>query len=138
MRQTPTGSPAAPVGGEAPIRVLIVEDHPAFSKAIRALLEGEDGIIVLGDVRTGFEGISHPLLDDADAVLIDVGLPDMSGIDATEQLLLRNPALCVVVMSGSGYDQTPRDALACGAAAYLQKGCLQDELVQTILSAARA
>jgi two-component system invasion response regulator UvrY len=132
--------PRAPVSpGDGPIAVLIVEDHPALSIAIRALLESHhDEVIVLDDVHTADEALTHPLLDAADAVLIDVGLPDMSGLRATEQLLAGHPGLRVVVMSGSGYDRTRQDSLDCGASAYVEKGCLTDELVHTLVDVCRA
>jgi DNA-binding NarL/FixJ family response regulator len=118
-----------------PIRVLIVEDHPGLRLVLRALLETDERLIVIDDVGTGTSALQHPLLDDVDVALVDIGLPDMAGTDATRKLRQLNPVLRVLVMSGSGFQSASTDALAAGADAYLEKGALHDDLLEAIVAA---
>jgi DNA-binding NarL/FixJ family response regulator len=125
-----------PSGSGDPIRVLIVEDHPGFRTVLRALLESDERLIVIDDVGSAGEALEHPSLDDVDVALVDVGLPGANGIEATKRLRQLNPALRVLIMSGSGFDRAADDALAAGADAYLEKGALHDDLIDAIVDAA--
>ena len=118
-----------------PIRVLLVEDHPGFRLVLRALLESDERLIVLDDLGSAGAALAHPLLDDVDVALVDIGLPGMSGIEATKRLRILNPHLRVLIMSGSGFDHASDDALAAGADAYLEKGALHRDLIDAIVDA---
>ena len=118
-----------------PIRVLIVEDHPGFRMVLRALLESDERLIVLGDVGSAGEALEHELLDDVDVALVDIGLPGANGLEATKRLRQLNPAVRVLIMSGSGFDRAADDALDAGAVAYLEKGALHEELIDAIVAA---
>jgi len=118
-----------------PIRVLLVEDHRGFRLVLRALLESDERLVVIDDVGSAGEALSHPLLDDVDVALVDIGLPGTSGIDATKRLRILNPHLRVLIMSGSGFDRASDDALAAGADAYLEKGALHQDLIDAIVDA---
>jgi DNA-binding NarL/FixJ family response regulator len=118
-----------------PIRVLLVEDHPGFRPVLRALLESDERLIVLDDLGSAGAALAHPLLDDVDVALVDLGLPGMSGIEATKRLRILNPHLRVLIMSGSGFDRASDDALAAGADAYLEKGALHKDLIDAIVDA---
>jgi DNA-binding NarL/FixJ family response regulator len=116
-----------------PIRVLLVEDHAGFRLVLRALLESDERLIVIGDVGSADEACAHPLLDDVDVALVDIGLPGTNGIEATKQLRRRNSAIRVLIMSGSGFDRAADDALAAGAERYLEKGGLHEDLIEAIV-----
>jgi DNA-binding NarL/FixJ family response regulator len=118
-----------------PIRVVIVEDHPGFRLVLRALLESDERLIVLDDLGSAGAALAHPLLDDVDVALVDIGLPGMSGIEATKRLRILNPHLRVLIMSGSGFDRASDDALAAGADAYLEKGAIHRDLIDAIVDA---
>jgi DNA-binding NarL/FixJ family response regulator len=118
-----------------PIRVLLVEDHPGFRLVLRALLESDERLIVIGDVGSADEALDHPLLADIDVALVDIGLPGTSGIEATKRLRELNSSLRVLIMSGSGFDRASDDALAAGADAYLEKGGLHHDLIDAIVKA---
>jgi DNA-binding NarL/FixJ family response regulator len=120
-----------------PIRVLIVEDHPGFRMVLRALLESDERLIVIGDVGSAGEALEHELLDDVDVALVDIGLPGANGIEATKRLRQLNPDLRVLIMSGSGFDRASDAALAAGAVAYLEKGALHEDLIDAIVDAAK-
>jgi len=115
--------------------VLLVEDHRGFRLVLRALLESDERLVVIDDVGSAGEALSHPLLDDVDVALVDIGLPGTSGIDATKRLRILNPHLRVLIMSGSGFDRASDDALAAGADAYLEKGALHQDLIDAIVDA---
>jgi DNA-binding NarL/FixJ family response regulator len=117
--------------------VLIVEDDPVFSYVLQVLLESAAELHVVGNVGTVAEAVEHPSLDTVDVVLIDVGLPGGDGLEGTRRLREFDPSLQVVVMSGSGFDLVATDALAAGAAAYLEKGDLHETLVATLISVGR-
>jgi DNA-binding NarL/FixJ family response regulator len=120
-------------GSGDPIRVLLVEDHAGFRLVLRALLESDERLIVIADVGSASEACAHPLLDDIDVALVDIGLPGTSGIEATRLLRERNSALRIVIMSGSGFGRASDEALAAGADRYLEKGGLHQELIETIV-----
>lgn len=118
-----------------PVRVLLVEDHPGFRFVLRALLEADDRLILIGDVGSSREALEHPFLDDADVALVDIGLPGTDGLETMRGLRERNPALRVLIMSGSGATGTAERALAAGADAYVEKGGLHHDLIETIVDA---
>jgi two-component system response regulator DevR len=118
-----------------PVRVLLVEDHPGFRLVLRALLEADERLIVIGDVGSAAEACAHPLLDHVDVALVDVGLPGTNGIQATKELRRRNSGIRVLIMSGSGFDRASEDALAAGADQYLEKGALHADLIEAIVAA---
>jgi two-component system NarL family response regulator len=120
----------------SPVRVLVVEDHPALALALRELLERDDRLIVLDLVGTGADLLSHPHLCDADVILTDVHLPDFDGRTLPRELRMRNCDARVVVMSGSGDEKTAGEALASGADAFLDKGALHGEIGDGIVAVA--
>ena len=115
--------------------MLLVEDHPGFRLVLRALLEADERLIVIDDVGSADEACEHPLLEDVDVALVDVGLPGTNGIEATKRLRERNSQLRVLIMSGSGFDRASDDAIAAGADQYLEKGALHHDLVEAIVGA---
>ena len=116
-----------------PIRVLLVEDHPGFRLVLRALLESDERLIVIDDVGSAAEACEHPMLEQIDVALVDVGLPGTNGIEATKRLRQLNSGIRVLIMSGSGFDRASDDALAAGADRYLEKGALHDDLIEAIV-----
>src|SRR3954447_17362236 len=124
---------ASPSGDS--IRVLLVEDHPGFRLVLRALLEADDRLIVIGDVGSADEAYEHPLLEHVDVAVVDIGLPGTTGIEATRRLRSLNSAPRVLIMSGSGLDRASDDALAAGADAYLEKGGLHPAPIPAIVDA---
>ena len=118
-----------------PIRVLLVEDHPGFRLVLRALLESDERLIVIDDVGSADDACRHPMLDHVDVALLDIGLPGMSGLEATKRLRTLNESIRILIMSGSGFDRASGDALAAGADCYLEKGGLHDDLLKAIVEA---
>lgn len=114
-------------------RVLVVDDHPVFRKGLAALLRA-NGFEVVGEAGNGLEALALVAEVSPEIVLIDVTMPELSGIEATEQILARSPQTRVVVVTLHEDDETVSSALRAGASAYVTK---QTEPAQ-ILAALRA
>lgn len=115
------------------IRVLIVDDIGDTRESIRRLLEFEADIEVIGEAGSGSEGLRlaenlHP-----DIVLMDINMPDMDGIRATELLSLRVPDSAVIIMSVQGEQAYLRRAMMAGAREYIVKPFTGDELASIIV-----
>ncbi|HEY1365993.1 MAG TPA: response regulator transcription factor [Gaiellaceae bacterium] len=126
-------SDRAATGG--PVRVLIVDDHPIFAEALKALLEQEDGLLVVGTAGTAVEGLELAASADADVVLMDHGLPGMDGIEAIRRLRARQPWTRVVLVSGRA-GEVAAAAREAGAMAVLYKGNLHTEVAEIVLEVA--
>jgi DNA-binding NarL/FixJ family response regulator len=120
------------------VRVLIVDDHQVFSEALRALLDQCEDIDVVGTAANGSEALDRVRLDGADVVLMDVGLPGMDGLETTRRVVGADPSARVIVLSGRSEREDREAALAAGAAGYLVKGSLGDEVIDAILDVAHA
>lgn len=82
-----------------PIRVLLADDHTLFRKGIRTILEQMHGIDVVGEAANGGEAVSVARDVVPDVVLMDIKMPEMSGIDATKSILQENPHIGIVLVT---------------------------------------
>jgi DNA-binding NarL/FixJ family response regulator len=115
-----------------PTRILIVDDHQRFRQTARRTLEA-DGWEVVGEAGDGAGALKAASALDADVVLLDVGLPDVSGLDVARDLRAREPGLAVVVISTQDSDDYRELALACGARGFLAKAGLSGAALHEIL-----
>ncbi|TET81574.1 response regulator transcription factor [candidate division TA06 bacterium] len=113
------------------VRTFLAEDHTIVRKAIRALLEKEAGIEVVGEASTGFETVSQCEVLKPDVVLMDISMPDMNGVEATRQIIKTSPKTKVVVLSVHKEQQYIFPALRAGARGYV----LKDDIVEDLLVA---
>ena len=120
-----------------PISVLIVDDHAVVRRGIRALLEAEQGFIVLGDVGSGGEAVLVAADLAPDVVLMDLVMPGMDGVKATRLLKQRSPRSQVLVLTSYHEDEHIFPAIQAGALSYLLKSTTLDELVESVRKAAR-
>jgi NarL family two-component system response regulator LiaR len=112
--------------------VLIADDHAIVRKGIRALLETESDIDVVGEARDGREAISESERLEPDVVLMDLVMPSVSGVEATRHIVTHQPATRVlVVTSFTGVDKV-FPAIKAGALGYLLKDAGPEELVRAI------
>ena len=123
--------------GDETLRVLIVDDHEVLRAGTRQVLEASDDIVVVGeadDAKAAFSMIEglHP-----NVVLIDIRLPDKSGIEVARQLTLTHPGVRVVILSAYDDDDFVRAALEVGVTGYLLKTMPRDELVAAVRAAAQ-
>ena len=130
---------AAPEAPTPTIRVLIADDHKLFAEALEAILDTDGRIEVVGHARDGAEAVRlHEALQ-PDVILMDISMPIMDRIEATEQIRRSRQGACVLMLTGSNSRLDVDRARAAGAAGYVTKDRIAAELVDAILDlAARA
>lgn len=118
-----------------PIRVLVVDDDPSFIVAATALLEAE-GMQVVGSAPNGARALVAAAALRPDVVTLDIDMPVMDGIVATQRLHQDNQNVPIVLVSGSDSDARVAAARACGAAAHVDKLSMATELAAVVRAAA--
>jgi len=114
------------------IRVLIVDDVSETRENVKKLLQFESDVDVVGIARTGKEAIQVSLELNPDVVLMDINMPDMDGIAATEAIRSKQPAVQVVILSVQSDQNYMRKAMLVGARDFLTKPPMGDELISAI------
>jgi NarL family two-component system response regulator LiaR len=114
------------------IRVLIADDHEIVRKGIRALLEAQSDIQVIGEARDGAEAIAQTQALQPDVILMDLVMPKLDGIEATKQITAKQPGTRVLVLTSFAADDKAFPAIKAGALGYLLKDSGPRELVQAI------
>jgi DNA-binding NarL/FixJ family response regulator len=114
------------------LRVLVADDHPVVRAGLRLLLEREEGIVPLAEAATAQEAVDRTARLHPDIVLMDVTMPDGSGIDAIPRLIESSPNTKVLVLSMHDDPRYVQDAFAAGARGYVLKEAADTELVSAI------
>ena len=117
------------------MKILVVDDHALVREGLRQVLKGlEENLEVLqaGNCEQAFV-LAHRH-GDLDLVLLDYHLPDMNGLDALAIFGERHPELPIVLLSGSANTQMMRQVLQAGAAGFVTKSCVSDELLRAVRS----
>jgi DNA-binding NarL/FixJ family response regulator len=114
------------------VRVLICDDQTVVREGLAAILSTDDEIEVVGLARDGEEALALAATDRPDVVLMDLNMPVMNGIQATQRLRLRHPTIRVLVLTTYADDAWVMDAIRAGAAGYLLKDTRRDDLVAAI------
>ncbi len=104
-----------------PIRILLVEDHKLMRVGLKSLFEEHKELEVISEAQSGKEAIENYKISHPDVVLMDIGLPDMSGIEATKKILENSSNAKVVILTSHLSEQEVMDALHAGACAYVMK-----------------
>ncbi|MGA5793280.1 response regulator [Streptomyces cellulosae] len=119
-------------GNDRPIRVAVVDDQPLIRAGFSMVLAGQDDIEVVGEAENGQQALD--LLDtvDADVVIMDVRMPVMDGIQATERLMRRENPPGVLVLTTFDDDEDAFAALRAGAGGFLLKNAPADQVVHAI------
>lgn len=119
------------------IRVVVVDDHAVITDGVSSLLTLQPDIEVIGTAEGGRAAIALCADLQPDVVLMDVSMPDVSGIEATRQILSRNPSTRIVILTSYVDEGMVRDAVSAGATGYLLKSISSSELAQAVRSAAQ-
>jgi DNA-binding NarL/FixJ family response regulator len=119
------------------LRVVVCDDHPVYRQGLRALFAEVDGIVVVGEAGSGGEVLELVAETSPDVVIMDLHLPGMSGVDATQQLVARHPQVGVLVLTMFEDDTSLLAALRAGARGYVVKGSDHEEIVTAIRAVAR-
>jgi len=115
-----------------PIRLMLVDDHPAFRKGLAALLTSEPDLQVVAETGDGNEAIGLFRQNTPDIVLMDLRLPGMGGVEATIAIRKEFPEARVIVLTTFDLDEDIFRAMDSGAKSYLLKDTPEDELAETI------
>ena len=114
------------------IRVLLVDDHPLFRKGIASLLSSEPGFEVLGEASDGQEAIEKARDLMPDVILMDISMPGVNGLEATQRIKQEIPYVRIVILTVSDEDQNLFEAIKSGAQGYLLKKIEPQTLFQTL------
>ncbi|WP_170472595.1 response regulator transcription factor [Ruegeria arenilitoris] len=114
------------------IRVLIVDDHPMVAEGIQSLLESYDEIEVVGTLSNGQEAVDQVTTLLPDVILMDLNMPGLGGLSATEIILERLPETRVLILSMHDSPEYISTALSHGARGYVLKDVPTDEIKQAI------
>lgn len=114
------------------IKVILVDDHHIVREGLRSLIENQADMNVVGEAENGRVAVQlvneiHP-----DVVVMDVGMPELNGIDATRQILTENPTIKVIGLSMHADRRYIMEMLKVGASGYLLKDCAFEELVVAV------
>lgn len=118
------------------LRVVIADDHDLFREGLRQLLETVDDIEIVGEASTGHQAVKLVMEHHPDVVLMDISMPEMDGIQATEFIVQRFPDTQVVVLTMYTDDEYAIHAIRAGAKGYLLKNTRSSDVVQAIRLAA--
>ena len=114
------------------ITVLLAEDHEIVREGLRALLEHEDDIEVIGEAQTGRQAVKLTGKLRPDVVVMDIAMPLLNGLEATRQILQARPAIKVLILSAHSDDAYIEQIIGLGAAGYLIKQTSHDVLSRAI------
>jgi two-component system response regulator NreC len=119
------------------IRLLMVDDHAVIRMGLRMLLEDEEDIEIIGEADSASQAMNEISLNKPDVVLMDIGLPDLSGIDATRKIKQLWPDTAVVALTIHEDEEYFFKMLDAGASGYVPKRAAPEELITAIRAAAR-
>lgn len=120
---------------EALIRILIADDHPVFRFGLKALLESQPDMVVVGEAESGEEAVTMSRALAPDLVLMDVNMPDLNGIDATRRITALSADIAVLIITMLD-DETVLMAMQAGASGYVLKGAQGLETLRAVRAVA--
>ena len=120
-----------------PARVMIVDDHPMVAEGIEAILETYDDIEVVGTLSNARDALSRLIDLNPDVVLLDLNMPDMTGLAATELLLEKRPGTRILILTMHDSPEYISTALSHGASGYVLKDVPTEEIKTAIDSVMR-
>jgi two-component system, NarL family, response regulator NreC len=121
----------------AKIRLLLVDDHAIVRSGLRMLLENEADLVLIGEADNGQQALDLADQLTPDVVIMDITLPDMSGIEVTRHLKQAHPKMAVVALTIHEDQQYFFEMLRVGASAYVPKRAAPDDLIAAIHAASR-
>ncbi len=113
-------------------RILLADDHALVRAGIRALLESLPGVEVIGETGDGLEAVDHVRRDPPDAILLDITLPGLNGLEAAARIAKLDVPTRVLMLSMHASAEYAARAFAAGAAGYLNKDSAFDELATAL------
>jgi two-component system, NarL family, response regulator DegU len=118
------------------LRLLVADDHPLLRQGLRVSLT-DQGFDVIAEASDGRSAVDLALQHRPDVVVMDIGMPDLDGLEATRRILSARPAARVLVLTGHDDEQMRDAARAAGARAFVVKSASTQELTDTVRALAR-
>ncbi|MEQ0563842.1 response regulator transcription factor [Amycolatopsis sp. NEAU-NG30] len=119
------------------LRVLVVDDHPLFRFGVCTLLAAEPGIEVVGEAASGASAAEAAAALRPDVVVLDLHLPDVSGIEAARHIVTASPDTGVLMLTMADESESVFAAMRAGARGYLLKDAEPDEIIRAVQAVAR-
>ena len=114
------------------LRILIADDHEVARQGIRALLESHPGWEVCAEARDGREAVELATNSKPDIALLDIGMPNLNGLDAARQILAMSPTIRILILTMHDAEQVVREVLAAGARGFVLKSDAARDLVAAV------
>jgi DNA-binding NarL/FixJ family response regulator len=119
------------------IRIALVDDHALVRAGLRQFFADQVDLRVTAEAASGREALDIVRKGDVDVVLLDIGMPDVSGVDALAAIRARAPELPVLILSGYAEAHYATTLLRLGASGYLNKDCDPEDIVRAVRTVAR-
>lgn len=118
------------------IRILVVDDHQLFREGLAALLNAAPQTTVIGEASTGMEAVAKAKALAPDVILMDIQMPEMNGVEATQRILSDHPDIYVIMLTMLEDDDSLFAAMRAGARGYILKGADKVEVLRTVAAVA--
>jgi len=118
------------------IRVLIADDHPVFRDGLHALVDAAPDLEFVGEATTGIEAVDLAASGRPAVILMDLRMPELSGIEATRRILEADPTVGILIVTMSEDDESLFAAMRAGARGYIPKDAERGEILSAIRAAA--
>jgi DNA-binding NarL/FixJ family response regulator len=115
-----------------PVRILIADDHEIVREGLRALIQINPGWEICGEATTGREAVTRATELNPDIIIMDVGMPDLNGLDATRQIKRLLPETEVLIFTANETEEIVRHVFKAGARAYLLKAEANKHLIPAL------
>ncbi len=126
------------MGSEPQYRILVAEDDEDFLDTLEAVLSADGRFELVGRARNGRDAVRLAKRLEPDAVVMDIEMPVLDGVEATRQLAEAQPELPIIAISGHDYEERVLEIRQAGAADYVRKSRLEDDLVHALEALLRA
>jgi DNA-binding NarL/FixJ family response regulator len=121
----------------SPLRVVVADDHPIFREGLVAALASLDGVEVVEQASNGIEAVDAVTRLDPDVVLMDLHMPELSGIEATRRIAEQSPRTAVLVLTMLEDDESVFASMRAGARGYLVKGAERQDIARALEAVGR-
>jgi len=115
-----------------PIRILLADDHALFRTGLRRILEDHASLTVVAEAASGMQAVELARLHHPDVAILDIGMKEMGGVEATSQILHISPQTSVLILSMHSDERYVVRAVKAGARGYLLKDSVEEGLIEAI------